>query len=98
MPTYIGLINYTQDGIDQFENHSDRLDAATDAMEELGGELIAYYNTLGQYDAVAIGEFPDADTALMNSVLQAKQGTVRVETLRAFDQDETEQIIEQLPD
>lgn len=98
MPTYVGLINYTQEGIDQFEDHPDRLDAAREAMEEMGSELIAYYNTLGQYDAVAIAEFPDAETAMMNSVFQAKQGAVRIETLRAFDEDETKQVVEQMSD
>ncbi|MDY6819088.1 MAG: GYD domain-containing protein [Halobacteriales archaeon] len=98
MPTYIGLIQYTQEGIEQFENHPDELAAAREAINDMGGELLEYYNTLGQYDAVAIAEFPNGEAAMMNSLVQARQGLVRVETLRAFDEDETERVIEQMTD
>lgn len=98
MPTYIGLVEYTQQAIDEFENHPDRVAEAREAIESLGGELTEYYNTLGQYDAVAVAEFPDDGTAMVNSIMQAKQGTVRIETLRAFDEDETRDIIGGLPD
>ncbi len=97
MPTFVGLIEYTQQGIDQFEEQPERLEAARDAMAEMGAELKAYYTTLGRYDAVAVADFPDADAALMNSVFQAKQGNVRIETLRAFPQDELEDIIAEMP-
>ena len=96
MPTYIGLIEYTQEGIDRFEGQPERLDAAREAMAEMGGELLAYYNTLGQYDAVAIAEFPSAEAAMMNSILQGKRGNVRIESLRAFDEDEVEDVIDQM--
>jgi uncharacterized protein with GYD domain len=98
MPTYIGLVEYTQQAITEFESHPERVAEAREAIESLGGELTKYYNTLGQYDAVAVAEFPDGDTAMANSIIQAKQGTVRIETLRAFDEDETQAIIEGLPD
>lgn len=75
MPTYIDLIELTRQGIDQFEGRPKRLDAVRQMMEEMGGELIDHYNTLGQYEAVAIAEFPDAVAALMNSILQSKGGT-----------------------
>lgn len=98
MPTFVGLIEYTQQGIDQFEDQPERLEAARDVMAEMGAELQAYYTTLGRYDAIAIADFPDADTALMNSVFQSKQGNVRVETLRAFSQDELEDVIAEMPE
>lgn len=98
MPTYIGLIEYTQQAIDTFEEHPDRVAEAREAIEALGGELTEYYNTLGQYDGVAVAELPDADAAMLNSIIQTRQGTVRIETLRAFDEDETREIVEQLTD
>lgn len=98
MPTYIALIEYTQQAIDTFETHPDRVAEAREAIEALGGELTDYYDTLGQYDAVAVAELPDAETAMLNSIMQSKQGTVRIETLRAFDEDETRAVIERLTD
>jgi uncharacterized protein with GYD domain len=96
MPTYIGLIEYTQEAIDTFEDHPERVAEAREAIEALGGELTDYYDTLGQYDGVAVAEFPDAETAMLNSIMQSRQGTVRIETLRAFDEDETRDVVERL--
>jgi uncharacterized protein with GYD domain len=33
MPTYIGLVEYTQQAIDEFENHPDRVAEAREEIE-----------------------------------------------------------------
>jgi len=47
MPTYITLGSYTQHGIENIEDSPDRLDAAVELIESLGGELTGFYLTVG---------------------------------------------------
>ena len=58
MPTYITLIRYTQRGIENAKESPARLEKAKQAMKAAGGEMKAFYLTIGQYDAVAISEAP----------------------------------------
>jgi uncharacterized protein with GYD domain len=96
MPTYISLLQYTQQGIAAIKQGPARLDAAKQAYKKAGGELKAFYLTIGQYDAVAIAELPD-DTALAKIALAlGAQGNVRTETLRGFSEPEYRRIIAEL--
>jgi uncharacterized protein with GYD domain len=96
MPTYISLLQYTQQGIAAIKQGPARLDAAKQAYKKAGGELKAFYLTIGQYDAVAIADLPD-DTALAKIALAlGAQGNVRTETLRGFSEPEYRRIIAEL--
>src|ERR1700739_4376215 len=77
MPHYISLIRYTQKGVESLKDSPKRVEATKKAFEAAGGKLKAIYWTLGQYDAVAIGEFPDDETALRVSLAGAMQDYVR---------------------
>jgi uncharacterized protein with GYD domain len=97
MPTYISLLQYTQQGITAIKQGPTRLDAAKQAYKKVGGELKAFYLTVGQYDAVAIADLPD-DMALAKMALAlGSQGNVRTETLRAFNESEFRRIVSELP-
>jgi uncharacterized protein with GYD domain len=97
MPTYISLLRYTQQGIAAIKQGPTRLDTAKQAYKKAGGELKAFYLTIGQYDAVAIAELPD-DTALAKMALAlGAMGNVRTETLRAFTEAEFRKIVGELP-
>jgi uncharacterized protein with GYD domain len=97
MPTYISLLQYTQQGIAAIKQGPARLDAAKQAYKKAGGELKAFYLTIGQYDAVAIADLPD-DTALAKLALAlGAQGNVRTETLRGFNESEYRRIVAELP-
>jgi uncharacterized protein with GYD domain len=97
MPTYISLLTYTQQGIAGIKKGPERLDAARQAYKRAGGELKAFYLTIGRYDAVAIAELPD-DTALAKMALAlGALGNVRTETLRAFNEAEFRKIVGELP-
>ena len=97
MPTYITLWNYTQDGIETIDQSPDRLDDAVELVESMGGELTDFYLTMGQYDIVAITEFPDDETCAQAALKIAQTGTVSSETLRAFPEDESRDLVENLP-
>jgi len=61
MPTFITLLQWTQKGIENVKEGPSRLDQAREALKAVGGELKAYYLTLGEYDgskrpgSIAIG-------------------------------------------
>jgi uncharacterized protein with GYD domain len=63
----------------------------------VGGELKAFYLTMGQYDAVVIAEVPDDATAAKLSLATLSLGNIAGETLRAFTEDEFRSIVAGLP-
>lgn len=96
MPTYISLLNYTQHGIENIEDSPDRLDEAKALAESMGGHF-DWYLTFGEYDAIAIGEFPDDETFAQFALAAASQGAVSTETLKAFTEDEYRDVIDGIP-
>lgn len=97
MPTYITLVRFTQQGVENIKGSPARLDAAKQAFRAMGAELKQWYLVAGQYDAVVIGEAPDDETAMKLALSIGSRGSVRTETLRAFTEDEYRKIIAALP-
>jgi uncharacterized protein with GYD domain len=97
MPTYISLLHYTDQGLADAKNGPTRLDAAREAYRKVGGELKAFYLTMGQYDVVAIAELPDDATAARMALAIGGQGNVRSETVRAYTEPEYRKIVASLP-
>ena len=62
-----------------------------------GGELKAFYLTMGQYDAVAISEAPSDEVYATTILAIAAAGAISSESLRAFPEDEYRKIIAALP-
>jgi uncharacterized protein with GYD domain len=97
MATYVTLLRFTQQGIENIKEGPARLDRAKEAVRAAGGELKAFYLTMGRYDAVVISEAP-SDEAYATTILAiASAGAVQTETLRAFTEDEYRKIIAALP-
>ncbi len=93
MPTYVSLLNYTEQGIKNMKDSPARLKKATEAIRAAGGQLKTFYLTLGSYDAVVISEFPDDVTAARALLAIVAGGAVRTQTLRAFDDGEYRAIV-----
>jgi uncharacterized protein with GYD domain len=86
MSTYISLINWTDEGAKSAAGTVDRAEAAKKVVADMGGSLQVYW-TMGQYDMVAISEFPDDETAVGFLAQLSSLGNVRTQTMRAFDAD-----------
>jgi uncharacterized protein with GYD domain len=97
MPTYITLVRWTQQGIQNIKESSARLDAAKQAFKAMGAELKEIYLVMGRYDLVVIGEVPNDETVAKLSLDIGATGNIRTETLRAFPEDEYLKIIADLP-
>ena len=96
MPTFITLINWTQEGIKNVKASPDRLDEAKKAFQAAGAELKEFYLVQGRYDMVIVTEGPDAETAAKLALAISSRGAIRTETLRAFTEDEYRKIIADL--
>jgi len=92
MAKYVIMINWTEQGIKDFQATTERAAAADAAFERAGGSLTAYW-TVGAYDLVAIAEAPDDETATATLLQIGSLGNVRTQTMRAFDADEMSAII-----
>jgi uncharacterized protein with GYD domain len=92
MPTYIALLNWTQQGIAKVKDSPSRLDAGREAFKKMGVQLKDTYLTMGRYDLVCVIEAPD-DEAYAKAVLAlGSQGNVSTETLKAFTEDQYRKI------
>jgi uncharacterized protein with GYD domain len=93
MSKYVALLSFTGEGISDIKKKAERVAAAKDAVESVGGTWIGYYVTLGQYDGVAIMELPDDSVAAQVVVAIGGAGNVRTETMRAFTIEEFSDIV-----
>lgn len=93
MPTYMSLINWTEQGIRNIKDSPNRLEAAKKSLKDMGGELKTFYMLQGSYDAVLILEAP-SDEALGKFLLKiGSAGNVRTTTMRAYPEAEYRKII-----
>jgi uncharacterized protein with GYD domain len=92
MPTYISLVNLTEQGIREVKMAPERLQAFDKAAKDVGGKLIGFYLVMGQYDYIVITEAPDDQTAARLILGTIAEGSVRTQTMRAFPREEFEQI------
>ena len=92
MPSYVVLGKYTAQGVANFKDLTSRLQSVKDQMQTAGGRMIAYYLTMGQYDFVAVAEFPDNETGASFVLSINRQGNVSTETLLAFTEEEAGRI------
>ena len=97
MATFISLIRISQQGMENIKQSPARLEAAKKAFKAMGAELKQSYMVMGQYDMVVIGEAPDDETAAKLSLAIGSKGAVRIETMRAFTEEEYRKIIGALP-
>jgi uncharacterized protein with GYD domain len=93
MPTYVALIDWTDQGVRNFKDSVDRYEAARSQLEALGVRFTDVYWTLGSHDIVTMVDAPDDETLAAGLLAVAGQGNVRTTTLRAFTADEMRGII-----
>ncbi len=93
MPTYVTLVNWTDQGIRAAKESPKRLDAFKKDIEAKGGKMLGFYLTMGRYDVIFVTEAPSDEVAAALALGGASQGNVRTETLKAFPEAEYRDII-----
>jgi uncharacterized protein with GYD domain len=93
----ICLMKLTEEGIKNLKDAPKRVAEAKKAVEALGGKWIGFYLTMGEYDYVAIAEFPSDEVAMTYLMSLGSDGNVRTTTLKAFTLEEFQKLVEKLP-
>ena len=93
MPTYISLLKWTDQGIQNVKESPKRLDEFKKALEAVGGKLVGFYLTMGRYDMVLIIESPSDEVSAVLSLSTASSGSIHTETMKAFTEAQYREII-----
>ncbi len=96
MPSYLALMNWTDQGIRSVKDSPSRVEAARKAIEAAGGRMIFFYMLLGEYDMASLAEFPNDEAGAKFLLALGSQGNVRTTTMRAFTEEETRNLVASL--
>ncbi len=96
MPTYVVLMNWTDQGVRTATETVQRRDQADALAQKHGARIEQVYWTVGSYDLVCVIEAADDESATAMLLELGAQGNLRTTTLRAYDREEMSGIIERL--
>jgi uncharacterized protein with GYD domain len=96
-PTYISLVKFTDKGIQNAKQTTQRLSAWAAKVQSMGVTIKQMYWTLGEYDQVCIFEAPDDETAASVLLAADMLGNIRTQTMRAFTAAEMDKILAKIP-
>lgn len=92
MTTYVLLVKLTEKGKADVDNALKRREEVMSYVEKLGGKPRHVLMTFGRYDVVEIVDMPNDETAMKLAIKAAKTGDVKIETLRAFTDEEMKKL------
>ncbi len=96
MHTYIILMKLTDQGIRLAKEAPDRIEAGIQSLETLGGRIVGFYATFGEYDYVAVAEAPNEAIIMRFLLAFGAAGDVRTTTMKALSHKEFEEIARKL--
>ncbi len=97
MAAFISLINFTQQGIKDVKDSPERAAKFSSMAEHAGAKVKEIYWTIGTYDAVIIMEAADDETVAAVMLTLGSFGSVRSQTLRAFNSSQIKEVISKMP-
>ena len=96
MPTYVSLVKFTQQGLMSMKGKGvKRSETVKQNVESLGGKLLDAYYCLGEYDVVAILDFPTNRAAMKAAVLNSSMGHIQITTMPAVSRKEWRGILQE---
>ena len=96
MPTYVALMNWTDQGIRTATDTVQRRDQAEGLAQKHGASIGQVYWTIGPYDLVCTVEAPDDESVTAMMLELGSGGNLRTTTLRAYDREEMSGIIQRI--
>jgi uncharacterized protein with GYD domain len=97
MPTYVALVNFTDQGIRQIKQTTERAKGLINAAANLGVKVKEIYWTMGAYDALFIADAPDDEAVTGLALSLGTLGNIRTQTMRAYNAEEMTKILARLP-
>jgi uncharacterized protein with GYD domain len=97
MSTYITLMKITDQGVKDLKESPKRIEEGLKVFEKMGGKLIGFYATLGEFDYIGIGEAPNDAIAATFNIALSSLGFVRTTTIKAFSISEFAEMLKRVP-
>jgi len=97
MITYIGLLSFTDKGIQTVKDTTKRAAAAKEIAKKLGVNMREVFWTMGECDMVCVLEADDENALVAFNLATAVQGNVRSRSLRAYSAKDMDKILAKLP-
>ena len=97
MPTYISLLQYTDQGIQKIKESPARLDHAKKGYEAAGGKIKDFFLVMGEFDLVIVAELPNDEAVAKLTLTLGSAGNIRCRTMRALNEAEFRKIVQSLP-
>lgn len=93
MPSYLSLVNFTDEGVRDVKDSIQRASGFRSAVEGAGGTVKEVYWGIGEADGAVIFDAPSEETAMSLLLHLTRSGFVRTRTMRLFSADEFENIL-----
>lgn len=95
MTKYLIQFSYTQEGLAGLmsEGGSKRREATEKLVESLGGKLLAYYFSFGDYDGIAIVDRMDNIEVVTAALTATASGAVKTKTTVLLDPDDLDKAV-----
>mgnify|MGYP003402260335 FL=1 len=97
MVTYIGLLKFTDKGLQSIKQTTQRAAAAKEVAQRMGVNRRATSWPLGEYDLVCVLEAADETALNAFNLAVAMQGNVRSQSLRALTAAEMDKVLAKQP-
>jgi uncharacterized protein with GYD domain len=97
MAKYVMLLTWTDWGVKQMGQTTQRAKRVRQIVEELGGTEEIVLWTDGRYDVIGIYDLPDAEKATVLDMRINALGTVRTEMMRGLTIDEMTTLLSKVP-
>lgn len=97
MVTYIGLMNFTDKGMQAIKDTTKRAAAAKELAKKFGVNMRDVFWTMGKYDIVCVLEADNEQSLAAFSLATAAMGNLRSHSLRAYSAAEMDQVLGKLP-
>ena len=97
MPTYVGLVKLTDQGIRNVKDSTKRAKSFREMAEKGGVKVKEILWTMGRYDLVLVVDAPNDETMSRLALGLGMSGNAKTETLKAFSAQEMDQILKGLP-
>jgi uncharacterized protein with GYD domain len=97
MPTYLMLVNLTDQGARGVKDIPNRQDVSRATAKQFGVERKQVFMIFGPYDFVHVYDAPNDDAMAQFALKLGSLGNVRTLVMRAWDESEHLPLIRQLP-
>ncbi len=96
MATYVTLIRWTDQGIKQAKNLTQRAQEFRQDCERRGIKVLSLHTTQGRWDVVIVSEAPDEHSMAAAMLAVESLGNVHTETMRAFTEADMMTILQKM--